>query len=486
MDRVLSDAPVTPGSPDVVIGLEIHVQLDTGRKLFCADRQVRTEPNSAVCPVCLGLPGALPILDRSAVDLALRVAAALQCDIPARSTFERKSYFYPDLPKGYQITQHEEPLAVGGHLEFRAGEVASVVRIRRVHLEEDAGRLLHDRIANCTAVDFNRAGVPLVEIVTEPELGTAEAARAFLLRLRQTLRHLRVSECDMENGSLRVDANVSVGGYGAAPGARVEIKNLNSFAHVEAALRFEIRRQRTLVREGRAVRAETRSWDPAAGATRLLRTKEQTHDYRYIPEPDLPTLRVSPTQVTSVRESLPELPWEREQRFAAAYDLPPYDIEVLTADPALADYFESVVHAVEDARAAARWVLGPVLAWVNRTGTQIERLPVPPRRLAELIELVSSRRVSRATGRQLFDAMAESGESAGRLVERGGLEQVSDESTIRRWIDVVAARHPQEAARLRAGERKLLSFLMGRVMRESGNRADPSVTARLLEEQLDA
>lgn len=482
---MLSPAPVTPGTGDIVIGLEIHVQLDTGRKLFCGDRQARTEPNSAVCPVCLGLPGALPVLDGTAVDLALRVATGLQCQVSERSTFERKSYFYPDLPKGYQITQHEEPLAVGGRLEFRAGELTSAVRIRRVHLEEDAGRLLHDRVANRTAVDFNRAGVPLVEIVTEPELGTAEAARAFLLRLRQTLRYLRVSECDMENGSLRVDANVSVAGVDAGPGARVEIKNLNSFAHVEAALRFEIQRQRALVREGRPVRAETRSWDPAAGATRVLRTKEQTQDYRYIPDPDLPTLRVSSGQVTRVRESLPEVPWQRERRFAAAYDLPPYDIEVLTADAALADYFESVAHGVE-ARAAAAWVMGPVLAWLNRTGTQIEHLPVPPSHLAELIQLVSSGRVSRATGRELFGAMAESGEPAGRLVERGGLEQVSDEATIRGWIDVVAARHPQEAARLRAGERKLLAFLMGRVMRESGNRADPSVTARLLKEQLDA
>ena len=458
-----------------VIGLEIHVQLRTATKLFCADAATaHAEPNTQVCPVCLGLPGALPVLNEAAVELAVRTALALGCEVHESSTFDRKSYFYPDLPKGYQITQAERPLATAGSF---AG-----VRIRRLHLEEDAGRLLHRQVPRRTAIDLNRAGIPLVEIVTEPDLRDPAETRAFLIRLRQLLLYLDVSDCEMENGSLRVDANVSL--REAVGGARTEIKNLNSFAHVERAVAFEIERQQHVVTAGEEVVPETRHWDEKRERTERMRGKEESRDYRYHPDPDLPAITVEPARLDVIRAEMPELPAAKAARFAAAYDLPRYDIEVLTADPALAQYFEDVA-AGADAKSASNWVMTDVLGWLNRHGSRVDSIPVPAPSLAELIGLVEQGILSRTAAGRVFTEMAETGDPAASVVARLKLSQVSDDDRILEWVLRTAAAFPEEVARYRAGETKVLTFLMGQIMKLSGGTADPRRSSDLLRERLE-
>ena len=463
---------------EAMIGLEIHVQLRTTTKLFCADIATSAaEPNTQVCPVCLGLPGALPALNRAAVELAVRAALGLGCTVHHTSVFERKSYFYPDLPRGYQITQAARPLATDGAF---AG-----VRIRQVHLEEDAGRLLHHRVAGRTAVDLNRAGVPLIEIVTEPDLRDPAAARAFLTRLRRALLHLDVSDCEMQNGSLRVDANVSVSAPGgAASVVRTELKNLNSFAHVQHALEYEIDRQTRILNEGGRVEPETLLWDADAGRTRRMRTKESGSDYRYHPDPDLPPLTLTDAWVTDLRRNMPELPAAKAARFAAAYDLPPEDIEVLTAEPALASYFEAVARHT-DAKAAAGWIMTDVLGWLHRHDSRIEGVPVNAEALADLIRLVEQGRVSRQAARRAFTIMAETGRPAAEVVAGHGLTQVRDESRIVEWVDRTLAAFPEEVASYRAGRTRIMAFLVGQIMKLSGGTADPQRSAALLRERLE-
>jgi aspartyl-tRNA(Asn)/glutamyl-tRNA(Gln) amidotransferase subunit B len=465
-------------SRGAVIGLEIHVQLRTATKLFCADTATSAaEPNTHICPVCMGLPGALPSLNAAAVELAVRAALALGCTVHATSRFERKSYFYPDLPKGYQITQAARPLATDGVFES--------VRIRRVHLEEDAGRLLHDRIPGRTAIDLNRAGIPLIEIVTEPDLRAPAAARAFLTRLRRTLKHLAVSDCEMENGSLRVDANVSVQGAAESSSAtRTELKNLNSFAHVERALTFEIERQEGVIAAGATVEPETLLWDEERGRTQRMRAKEESRDYRYLAEPDLPVLHVTAARIARIRAGTPELPAVTEARFAAAYDLPRYDIQVLTAEPALAAYFEAVA-ARAPAKAASNWVMTEVLGWLNRHGSRVEDMPVGAAALAELVMLVEQGSLSRPAARRVFAMMVETGLPAHEIVAAHGLAQVRDERTLAAWVEQTIAAFPDEVARYHAGRTKVMTFLIGQVMQLSGGTADPRRSADLMKERLD-
>jgi aspartyl-tRNA(Asn)/glutamyl-tRNA(Gln) amidotransferase subunit B len=467
------------------IGLEVHVQLRTRTKLFCADANAfGAPPNTLVCAVCLGLPGALPVTNGLAVELAVRAAVGLGCTVHEVSRFARKNYFYPDLPKGYQVTQYEQPLATGGCLAVPG---AHVVRIRRVHLEEDAGRLVHDRIDGATAVDLNRAGVPLLEIVTEPDLHDPATTRAFLVRLKQTLRYLGVSDCDMEKGSLRVDANVSIRPSGSAvAGTPTELKNLNSFAGVERALQWEIARQRRVARGGAAVLRETLLWDARRGTARRMRAKEQSHDYRYFEEPDLPPIRVPAAMVRRAAAELPELPAAREARFRDAYGLAEYDAAVLAADADVADYFEATAAAAGDARAAGGWVMNDVLGLLNRSGMPIAELPVTAADLAELVRFVADGAISRPAARNVFRMMAETGDSAATLVQRHGLQQVTDETRLAAWIDEVIAAFPREAARCRAGETKLAGFLVGRVMDRSKGRADPARVKALLRGRLGA
>ncbi|MEJ2677821.1 MAG: Asp-tRNA(Asn)/Glu-tRNA(Gln) amidotransferase subunit GatB [Gemmatimonadota bacterium] len=464
---------------DAVIGLEIHVQLDTRTKLFCGDRnEFGGEPNTRVCPVCLGLPGALPVTNGRAVELGVRAALGLNCAVHEISVFARKNYFYPDLPKGYQITQYDRPLATGGWLDADGARI----RIRRVHLEEDAGKSLHDRVPGRTAVDLNRAGVPLVEIVTEPDLASPGQARAFLTHLKQLLEYLQVSDCDMEKGSLRVDANVSLAGQG--PSARSELKNMNSFAHVERALAFEIERQTGVRAAGGRLSAETLLWDADRGEARPMRAKEESEDYRYFPEPDLPPLVLDRAVIERARSDLPELPAARRARFQEGYGLPEYDADVLTATRDVADYFEAVADAAGDAKAASNWVMTEVLAWLNRTRTPVAELPVAPEALADLIRLVGAGTVSNTAARQVFGRMLETGRAAADVVDAEGLAQVRDADRLAGWVDTVIAENPDVAERYRQGEDKLLGFLMGRLMRLSEGRADPAQASQILRDRL--
>ncbi|HUG41424.1 MAG TPA: Asp-tRNA(Asn)/Glu-tRNA(Gln) amidotransferase subunit GatB [Longimicrobiales bacterium] len=476
--------------PGLAIGLEIHVQLATRTKLFCGDRvEFGAAPNTRVCPVCLGLPGALPVLNEAAVRLAVRAALGLGCVVHETSQFARKNYFYPDLPKGYQITQLDRPLATAGSVALAAGTEAGggrSVRIRRLHLEEDAGKSVHDRFPGRSAVDLNRAGVPLIEIVTEPDLTSPSDARLFLIGLKRTLEYLEVSDCDMEKGSLRVDANLSVRSAGnASPGEPTELKNLNSFANLERALRFEAERQQKVVEAGGAVRRETLLWDVDADAARPIRSKTAALDYRYFPEPDLPPVRVDPALIEAARAALPEPPHLRARRFRHAYGLTPDHAEVLTATRRLADYFEAAAAAAADPSAAANWVMTEVLAWLNRSAVELADYPVPPARLGELLRMVGDGTISTTMGRHVLARMTETGQRAAHIVEEEGLTQVSDDDRIAAWIAEALAAHPEEAARLRAGEAKLRGFFVGRVMKRSDGTADPRRTEEILRRGID-
>ena len=479
------------GRYEAVIGLEVHAQLTTRTKMFCrCAYRYGAAPNTLVCPVCLGYPGALPTLNRHAVDLALSLALAVGATIHPRSVFARKNYVYPDLPKGYQITQYEHPLATGGRVPLPGpapDQAGSGIRLRRLHLEEDAGKLVHERGA--TLVDFNRCGVPLVEIVTEPDLRSPAGAAELLRTLHRLLRHLGVSEGSMEQGSLRCDANVSVrprrGGSGSGPlGAKVELKNLNSFRHLERALGFEIERQGAELAAGGAVAVETRSFDAADGVTRPLRGKGDEADYRYFPEPDLPVLEVSAARRERIAAELPELPWDRRARFEQELGLPAEDARVLADSPGLADFFEAAVAARPgDPKLLADWIRTELLRELRERSLPETALAadLPPERFAELVGLVAEGRASAAAARKVLGAVWGTGEGAGAALERLGLVQERDAQLLTAWIDEVVEAHPEEVARWRAGERKLIGFFVGRVMALSAGRADPRRVRELLE-----
>lgn len=462
---------------DVIIGLEIHVQLATRTKLFCRCRAdyFAAEPNTLTCPVCLGMPGALPVPNRKAVEYALRVAFALGSEVQPRSQFDRKNYFYPDLPKGYQITQRAVPLAVGGELVYLLDGEERRVRIRELHIEEDAGKLIHT--PDGALVDMNRCGVPLVEIVTEPDLRAPREAREFLRALRTLLRHLGVSNADMEKGELRCDANLSLSQDGEL-GTKVEIKNLNSFRVVERALAKAAQAQAELLSRGGRVMQATYGWDETRGELLLQRQKEEAHDYRYFPEPDLVPLELSPEFLAQVKEGMPELPWARRDRFVSQYGLSARDAEVLLAEPTLADYFEQVAAGVGDGREAANWVLSEVLRYWR------EGPPVPAGELAGLIRRVRAGRVSRTNAKQVLEETAEGGRSLLELLESRALEQVSDEEELRRLAREAIAAHPQASADFRAGKAQALGFLVGQVMRATRGRADAKKLSQILRELL--
>lgn len=471
---------------ETVIGLEVHVQLLTEEKLFCSDKaEFGALPNTRVCPVCLGLPGALPVLNGLAVDLALRAALALGCEVHETSVFARKNYFYPDLPKGYQITQFELPLATDGALTVTTDEGERTVRVRRIHMEEDAGKLLHDRVPDQTAVDLNRAGVPLVEIVTEPDLESPAEARAFLLELKQILGYLDVSDCNMEEGSLRVDANVSIRPVGATElGTKTEVKNLNSFSAVAKAIVVEVERQKALLDAGEPVIQQTLLWDEVVGTVRPMRSKEESHDYRYFPEPDLPPLKLDRARIDAARTSLPELPTARRRRFVEQYGLPVYDAGVLTASRGTADFFEELADAGTDAKTASNWVMGPLMELANQRGGEVSVLPVTAEDMAELLALVADGTISHGTGKDVLALMTESDRSAAEIVEAEGMAQVADEGLLEAWIHEVIAAHPDEVRRYREGEDKLFGFFVGRVMSLSQGKADPRRVNGLLKTRL--
>ena len=473
------------GGWETVIGLETHVQLSTASKMFCGcSSAFGARPNTNVCPVCLGLPGALPVPNEQAIKLAVRAALALNCTVHPKSVFARKNYFYPDLPKGYQISQYEQPLATGGQLSFfspdRGVVTASIVRL---HVEEDAGKSLHDRFAKATAVDLNRAGVPLAEIVTGPDFRSPAEARAYLLTLKQVLEYIGVSDCDMEKGSLRVDANVSVRRAGeAALGTKTEVKNINAFSFVEKALGLERDRQIALLESGGTVQQQTMLYDSKANTVRPQRSKEESHDYRYFPDPDLPPLVIKPEWLEEQRQMLPELPSAKRERFVAQHGLPQQDAAVLTASRAVADYYEGVVHAGAEAKAAANWVMGEVLADAK---DHADALRVPPTSLAQLIGLVKGGTVSNQAAKRVFAELANRGGGDPRaLAESLGVIQVADSGVLAGWVNEVLATSAGEVARYKGGETKLMAFFIGQVMKASKGKADPKVTQKLLEERL--
>lgn len=480
----------TPSRTDyeMVVGLEVHVQLATRTKAFCrCSPAFGAAPNTHVCPVCLGLPGALPVLNERAVDLAVRAALALECAVHPYSVFARKNYFYPDLPKGYQISQYDRPLATRGRLaiEPTPDTEALTIGITRVHLEEDAGKSVHDRFSGATAIDLNRAGVPLIEIVTEPDLRSAAAAGAFLRRLKQLLEYLEVSDVDMEKGSLRVDANISTRAVGASRlGSKTEVKNLNSFSAVERALDAEFGRQRGILGSGERVVQQTMLWDANTSTVRPARSKEESHDYRYFPDPDLPPLVISSSRIDLARRAMPELPAARVSRYREMFGLGTYDADVLTANKALGDYFEEVARAHGDAKSAANWVMGELRAALNASKIEIGEFPVRAQDLAELLDMVRDGELSGTAAKRVFTMMSERRERAPQIAEREGLLQVRDDSMLARWIDEVLAEHPEEAARCAKGERKLIGVLVGLAMKRSGGRADPRRVNQLLVQRL--
>jgi aspartyl-tRNA(Asn)/glutamyl-tRNA(Gln) amidotransferase subunit B len=452
---------------EAVIGLEVHARLSTRTKIFCGcTTAFGAPPNTNVCPVCLGYPGALPVLNRTAVDLAIRMGLATGCAIQERSVFARKNYFYPDLPKGYQISQFDKPLATGGTING--------VRITRIHMEEDAGKLLHER--DVSLVDLNRAGTPLIEIVSEPDIRSSEEASAYLTRLRQVLMYTGVCDGNMEEGSLRCDANVSVRRAGQPLGTRTEIKNLNSFRFLRAAIDFEIQRQIGVLEGGGTITQETRLFEVASGETRVMRSKEEAHDYRYFPEPDLFTLEVTPQWIGEVRASLPPLPVERIERYQREFGLSAGDAEVLVAEKAVADFFEATAAEVNP-RAAGNWVRNEVL----RVG--IDR--VTPRALARLISLIESGAIGGKAAKEVFEEMIATGEAADAIVERKGLSQVSDPSFIREAALRVIEANAAQVAQYRAGSAKVFGFLVGQLMKETRGKAKADLANEILRELLN-
>jgi aspartyl-tRNA(Asn)/glutamyl-tRNA(Gln) amidotransferase subunit B len=475
---------------EAVIGLEVHVQLLTETKMFCrCPNRFGAAPNSLICPVCLGYPGTLPVPNRHAVDLAAKLALALGCEVRPTSVFARKNYFYPDLPKGYQISQFDRPLAEGGRLPLAQSD--RVVSLERLHLEEDAGKLLHEApgggsLPGQSLVDFNRCGVPLVEIVSKPDMTSAAEAQDYLQTLHQLLLYTGTSDGNMEEGSLRCDANVSVRRKGDPNlGTKAEVKNVNSFKNVARAVEHEIERQTALLESGGRVVQETRSFDATTGTTRAQRSKEEAHDYRYFPEPDLPPLILSAERVEGLRAELPELPWQRRARFASQYGLPAADAQVLTTTRELADYYESAAAALPaNPKGIANWVMGEVLRDVKERKVELSGT-LTPERLAALVALVDGGETSHSAAKEVFAAIAATEEEPREALARLGLAQVSDTSRIEGWIDEVVQQNAGPVAQYRAGKMQTFGFLVGLVMKRSAGRAEPKVVQQLLRQALE-
>jgi aspartyl-tRNA(Asn)/glutamyl-tRNA(Gln) amidotransferase subunit B len=469
-----------------VIGLEVHVQLKTDTKIFCGcSTQFGAEPNSQTCPVCLGLPGALPVLNKKVVEFAIKAGLSTNCSITPRSIFARKNYFYPDLPKGYQISQFEDPICQRGWLDIKVeGQELKRIGITRIHMEEDAGKLVHGELSgpgDGSGVDLNRACTPLLEVVSEPDLRSSDEAVSYLKQLHQIVTWLGICDGNMEEGSFRCDANVSVMPVGSDKlGTRAEIKNVNSFKFVKQAIEYEIQRQIDHIEDGGTVVQETRLFDPNSGKTRSMRSKEEAHDYRYFPDPDLVPLVISEEWVECSRRELPELPEQRQQRFMTDLGLPLYDAEVLTASRALADYFEAAYSAHGNAKGVGNWIMGEITRALNDSGMSIEACPVTPARLAELLKLIDNGTISGKIAKTVFDEMWKSGKAPQTIVEEQGLVQVSDSGAIETIIDEIMAANAGQVAEYRGGKEKVFGFFVGQVMKASKGKANPALVNDLL------
>jgi aspartyl-tRNA(Asn)/glutamyl-tRNA(Gln) amidotransferase subunit B len=482
-------ATVTTGW-EVVIGLEVHAQLLTRSKMFCGcPAAFGAAPNAQTCPVCQGMPGVLPVVNRRAIELAIRTALAFDCRVNDACRFARKHYYYPDMPKNFQISQYEEPLAEEGLLEIEVDGASRPIGIQRLHLEEDVGKLVHEgtlETAQASLVDYNRSGVPLMETVSKPDLRSPEAAAAYLRAFRGVLVYLGVCDGNMEEGSLRCDANVSLRPRGVTElGTKVEIKNLNSFRNVQHALEFEVKRQRQALEAGERIAQETRLWDADRGLTRSMRSKEFAHDYRYFPEPDLVPLRIARAWVDEIRRELPELPRRRRQRFVAQHGLPPYDAEVLTQSRALADYFEAAVREFPQPKTVSNWVMSELLRVLPADDERaIRGAPITPARLAGLLALIEDGTISGKIAKDVFEKMVRTGEDARAIVAREGLTQVADEGALAAIVDQVMARNPKAIEDYKSGKTAAAKALVGQVMKATGGKANPGIVNRLLEEKL--
>ncbi|HOX28348.1 MAG TPA: Asp-tRNA(Asn)/Glu-tRNA(Gln) amidotransferase subunit GatB [bacterium] len=468
-----------------VIGLEVHAQLNTKSKLFCScSTEFAADPNHHVCPVCLGFPGVLPVLNKKAIDFVIQTCLAFNCETPSMSRFARKNYYYPDLPKAYQISQYELPLGVNGKLDINVGGKKKTIRIHRIHLEEDAGKLVHlDGGGSC--VDYNRTGIPLMEIVSEADIASSDEAVAYLTALRSVLQYLGVCEANMEKGEMRCEPNISVMPVGSKTwGTKTELKNLNSFRAVQRGIDFEIERQIDLIEDGGRVIQETRRWDDTTQTTQSMRTKEHAHDYRYFPDPDLVPVEIDPEWITRLSESIPELPVARASRLVSQFGLPEYDARVLTDTKPLADYFENVASLISEPKLASNWIMTELLGRLNEQNTPLSDCKITPAAFAALLNLISSGKISARTGKDVFKEMFASGADPEKIVSEKNLIQVSDESEIAAVVARVIAENPGPVADLKAGKEKAIGFLVGKVMAATKGKANPGIVNKLLKDQL--
>ncbi|MDK2887477.1 MAG: aspartyl-tRNA(Asn)/glutamyl-tRNA(Gln) amidotransferase subunit [Thermoanaerobacter sp.] len=474
---------------ETIIGLEVHVELKTKSKIFCpSSTEFGGDPNTHVCPVCLGLPGVLPVLNKKVLEYAIRAALALNCEIAEYSKFDRKNYYYPDLPKNYQISQYDLPLARNGYLNIEVNGQTKRIGITRIHMEEDAGKLIHQgTIATSpySLVDYNRTGVPLIEIVSEPDMRSPEEARAYLEKLKTIIQYTGVSDCKMEEGSLRCDANVSVRPKGSREfGTKTEIKNMNSFKALQRALAYEVERQIAVLEEGGRIIQETRTWDESKGVTLPMRSKEEAHDYRYFPEPDLVPLIIDRRWVEEIRATLPELPDERRNRYIKRYDLPAYDATVLTATKEIADYFEECVALYPNAKAVSNWMMGDLSRLLNAHNMDITQCKVSPRQLTDMLKLMDRGTISGKIAKTVFEEMFATGKDPEQIVQEKGLVQITDEGTIAAVVDEVLASNAKVVEDYLKGKDRAFGFLVGQVMKATRGKANPELVNRLLREKI--
>ncbi|KEQ24561.1 Asp-tRNA(Asn)/Glu-tRNA(Gln) amidotransferase subunit GatB [Paenibacillus tyrfis] len=472
---------------ETVIGLEVHVELHTNSKIFCGcSTAFGAPPNTHTCPICLGHPGVLPVLNKQAVEYAMKASMALNCQIATESKFDRKNYFYPDSPKAYQISQYDKPVGEHGWIEIEVNGETKRIGITRVHLEEDAGKLTHVDGGHASLVDFNRVGTPLIEIVSEPDLRSPEEARAYLEKLKAIMQYCDVSDVKMEEGSLRCDANISLRPYGQKEfGTKAELKNMNSFRGVHRGLEYEEWRQADVLDSGGKVVQETRRWDEAQGKTLTMRSKEQAHDYRYFPDPDLVALHIDDAWKARVRESIPELPDARKNRYVSEYGLPSYDAEVITSSIKLADFFEESLNFTKDAKAVANWIMGDLLGYLNANNLELQDVKVTGKGLGEMIGLMEKGTISSKIAKTVFKTMLETGKAPQTIVEEQGLVQISDEGAILAVVEQIVAGNPQSVADFKAGKEKAVGFLVGQVMKETKGKANPGLVNKLIIEVLN-
>ncbi|MCD6256426.1 MAG: Asp-tRNA(Asn)/Glu-tRNA(Gln) amidotransferase subunit GatB [Deltaproteobacteria bacterium] len=472
---------------EAVIGLEVHAQLLTDSKIFCScSTKFGAPPNTHVCPICMGMPGVLPVLNKKVLEYALKMALATHCKIAPYSVFARKNYFYPDLPKGYQISQYELPLAEDGYIEIEVDGKKKRIGITRIHMEEDAGKLIHDPYRPLSYVDFNRTGVPLIEIVSKPDIRTPEEAVAYLKMLRSILRYLEICDGNMEEGSLRCDANISLRPLGSSEfGVKTELKNMNSFRHVERALSYEIERQKSILESGGRIVQETRLWDETKGITRSMRGKEEAHDYRYFPDPDLVPIVIDKDWIEEIKRGLPELPSEKKRRFISQYNLPPYDAEVLTSSKSLSEYFEETLKEYNRPKVVSNWIMSELLRQLNKDKKEVTECLIRPKDLAGLLKMIEEGTISGKIAKSVFEEMYMTGKTAKEIVKEKGLVQITDETALRGMAKGILDRYPNQVKEYKGGKKKLLGFFIGQIMKETKGKANPQLVNKIFKELLD-